>query len=251
MSDTAPFPDPWYDTRRGFEKALKQGLGGLHEIADARRAAGYDRGERLGWWCVCTYFVFDECGNTQIITEGRPDYDTFQKYPPRVFSRDEWKATGSTKSMTTTFGRIPPVVETCPQCLEGWDIQNAHNYHFDSYDDNRSYHKNCWKLKIIEGHQKFWRELAADVSSDIVEIRAIPNGYMGDSRNDPWFIFETAKGPITVGRRKSVYSVSWRHSEIQKDGKELFKAEGVTTDRNLVHAWSRDKLVEYLKKLLE
>ena len=47
-------------------------------------------------------------------------------------------------------------------------------------------------------------------------------------------------------------SISWDHAEGLNgiDGNVLFEDEGVTKDKTMVHAWGKDKAVEYLQKLM-
>jgi hypothetical protein len=245
---------PWYDTREGFEKALKSGLGGLREIADARRKAGYDEKKRLKTWYILGYFCFDACGNTMVITEGRPTYADFSKNVPRVLADAELKAVMGNRHWTMTMGSVPPTVETCPRCLEGWTLRNVENYkskHDYSTETWTHYHKNCWDLKITQGEIEFFDEILKEAGLGGFERRLIPAEYP-DRPTAPWFMVETDLGPVKIGYRRRVISIEWPHAEGLKDvdGEELFKDEGVTKDHSLIHAWGKEKAVEYLKKLM-
>lgn len=244
----------WYDTKEGFEKALNMGLSGLKEIASERGSAGYDRKERLGIWIVLGYFYFDSCGNTMVITEGRPDYHTFKDYLPQVLTKEELDKGKRHGSMSMTFGSIPPTQENCPRCLEGWNLRNVDTY-MNTYDytteTRRHYHKRCHDLMVTQNEIKRFTEILEDSGIQYTEMRLIPVEYP-DRPSAPWFMIETDKGPVKIGKRRRVISISWDHAKGlgNVNGDELFKDEGVTTEKTLVHAWGSEKAVEYLQKLL-
>lgn len=241
---------PWYDTKEGFEKALKNGLGGLKEIANERHKAGYDRKERLGTWCVLGYFMFDACGNTMKITEGRPDYYTFGKTLPRVLTKEELDTGKLHGCMSMTMGSIPPTVEVCPRCLEGWTLQNVSDYEpVHRNGEWTHYHQRCHDLKITQSEIEFFDEILKESGIKFSGRRIIPAEYP-DRPTAPWFMVETDKGPVKIGYRRHVISIEWEHSQIEHDGEELFKNESTTKGKALVHAWGKEKAAEYLRKLL-
>ena len=65
----------------------------------------------------------------------------------------------------------------------------------------------------------------------------------------PWIIATTNKGRIKLGWRKRVMNLDWSESDIEAIGTELFKDENTTTGEKYIHCWSKDKAIEYLKKL--
>lgn len=64
-------------------------------------------------------------------------------------------------------------------------------------------------------------------------------------REYPWWLAETDFGLIRIGWRKRVISIEWEGTSIRK---EVTKDE-VTKDKQMVHAWSYAKAVEYLTAL--
>lgn len=242
---------PWYDTEEGIKGAVSRGLDGVHQLCDERHRAGYDRGERMTDWVVCSHFYLDSCGNAMIITENAPDYYTFEAYPPQVFSMDYYRENAkSNRGFTSTIKRFPSAGETCPQCLEGWDLQNVANYYFNSYGDKVGYHKDCHDLLAAEEEKEWFKELL-DSAVHYTKIVPIPNGY-GRRNPRPWFMVYTPLGPIRIGWRKRVISIHWDKADGLKDidGKVLFADQSVTKDRFLVHAWGKENAIEYLKRLL-
>lgn len=241
---------PHYDTQEGIEAFLAKGLDGLHELSDLRHEAGYKRGERMNDWIVASYWVFDTCGNTMVITEGRPDYHTFKDYPPRVMDMAYYKANAKEdRGFTSTFGFFPRSDERCNRCLEGWDVGSAHDYERYRRDDPQM-HKECAKLQAIEQETEWFTELL-DQAIHYTKLSAIPNGY-SSRYNRPWFLVHTPYGPIKIGWRKRVISIHWDKAEglADKDGNKLFADEGTTKGEQMIHAWGKDKAIEYLRKLM-
>ncbi len=79
----------------------------------------------------------------------------------------------------------------------------------------------------------------------------IANGYCSKSccLHRPWLEVVTRLGVITVGWRKRVLNIDWAESHLRVDGTVLFKDEGVTVGPFFVHAWTYEKVAEYLKAL--
>ncbi len=237
--------DRWYDTREGIVACEQRGLAGLRDLSKARREA-YNRSENLAWWCVWAHYVFDRCGNTLVTNENAPDYYTFGATPPAVFDREEHQAVDKGRPWSMSAGGIPPA-EVCPHCFEGWTRSN-HKDHF--WDCNKgSFHQSCWDMKCVAGEIDFFTTVFEEAGLTYSELRLLPNGYSRRSPS-PWFLLMTDHGPIKVGARKRVFEINWSHFEIAVDGTELFKDEEVTQAQSLVHAWGREKLIEYLRTLM-
>lgn len=60
----------------------------------------------------------------------------------------------------------------------------------------------------------------------------------------PWYLIKTKYGFLEVGWRKNVLSISWDDTKVRA----LVTTNQVTKNDGLVHAWSYDKAVEYLKE---
>lgn len=61
-------------------------------------------------------------------------------------------------------------------------------------------------------------------------------------QNNPWWLIFTDRGPIIIGRRKRVFSISWQDTDIRF----VVTTDDVTKDQTMVHAWSLPKALEYL-----
>ena len=82
----------------------------------------------------------------------------------------------------------------------------------------------------------------------------LENGYWPNTeayfnvRNEqPWWLVTTPVGLVQIGWRKRVILIDWgetgKHCSVTKDD--------VTKNALMVHAWSYEKAVEYIKKLME
>ncbi len=89
--------------------------------------------------------------------------------------------------------------------------------------------------------------------SNEVYVKEIPNGYCNDwcCSHRPWFIVTTKIGPVEIGWRKRVISISWKGTDVKQNAQEIFPHEDTTKEGQLIHAWSYEKATEYIKRLLE
>ena len=69
--------------------------------------------------------------------------------------------------------------------------------------------------------------------------------YFEVRKNNPWWLAITPHGPIEIGWRKRVISISWADTPLQYTVTE----DDVTKSKTLVHAWSYAKALEYLDNL--
>ncbi len=60
-----------------------------------------------------------------------------------------------------------------------------------------------------------------------------------------WWFVRTEFGWVEFGRRKKVFSINWEDTKYRG----RVTADDVTCDEALVHAWSEEKALEYLKEL--
>ena len=145
---------------------------------------------------------------------------------------------------------LPPVVEKCDRCLKGWEMRNIGDYHPPHREESPHRHKSCQELAIIEEEMVMFKDILDKSEISYSSMRAIPNEYYRDSTFfGPWFIVETDLGPLRIGYRKRVINIDWTGTQVNHNGDILFKDQDVTTGRTMVHAWGREKAVEYLRKL--
>lgn len=82
---------------------------------------------------------------------------------------------------------------------------------------------NMWKLE-----NKYW-----------------PKAYVDMIMNNPWWLVKTPLGLIEIGDRKRVTNIDWSDTSIRK----VITEDDVTKDDTMVHAWTDEKIIEYLKAL--
>ena len=257
---------PWYDTREGLESRLEkehEKLEGLHEIAGARRRAGYARGERMQDWCLLGLFWLDSCGNFMPITEGAPKHgypywaihqtkeDVFSV--PNVLSREEMSGfTNRWSSSIGGAGGLPPLDAVCDRCGDGWTIRNIEDYYGPQREGDPHRHKQCQILALVEREQNEFRSILERSEIPFGKMVTIPNGYHPNPDSTyygPWFLVETPKGFIRMGWRKRVISIDWERSTMTASGEQVVDEPRVTHWKKGVHCWGADKAVEALRKL--
>ena len=118
----------------------------------------------------------------------------------------------------------------------------------------------------------WYRDVCRDAGLGDMVLVPVPNEYW---KSDPaWCRIRTPKGDMVIGWRKRVVNFEWtglieheiaatktgqygadykaRDAIREKfDGEKLFASEDVTKGPALVHAWTREKLIEYLRKVSE
>lgn len=151
--------------------------------------------------------------------------------------------------------RLPEEADRCIHCKGSWDIYNILDYRY--YHGSKS-HKSC--ALIVNSHEE--RTTITDslrkAGFDAYRIKESnnkywPEAYSEDARFTPWYRITTFKGVLEIGKRKRVMSirlVSHKESSYLKesylDFTQMFALEDVTKGRDFIHAWTDDKLVEYL-----
>lgn len=94
-------------------------------------------------------------------------------------------------------------------------------------------------------------ELLALFNAPIL-VEEIPNGYCSDwcCRHLPWFVVTTQIGRFKIGWRKRVILLDWSQTVGTKTSDELFKAEDVTKDTRMIHAWSLEDAKRYVETIV-
>lgn len=78
-----------------------------------------------------------------------------------------------------------------------------------------------------------------------LENKYWPDAYVEERRRSPWWLAITEFGPIEIGWRKRVISISWEDTP----ARVVITENDVTKDLTLVHAYSYVKALEYLTAL--
>lgn len=154
--------------------------------------------------------------------------------------------------------------KTCIICSHGWEptsVSMVDQFHWDLVGDY--VHESCLDRHtgLIERREFFHALVAARVRFS--GLRPIPNEYHGAAMKErPWYVAELLDYPVAfkLGARKRVDHVeviaqgglvlAW-----YGDAEKAFAAEDVTKHFSpasvLLHAWTTEKMREYVKKLAE
>jgi hypothetical protein len=98
---------------------------------------------------------------------------------------------------------------------------------------------------------KRFRKSITDAGWSSIFIEEMPNQYCGPKccPHVPWLSVTTAAGHFIMGWRKRVIELRWKDTKVSALSEELFEKEDVTKGAFMIHAWSYEKLTEYLTKL--
>jgi hypothetical protein len=114
---------------------------------------------------------------------------------------------------------------------------------------------------ILIDHQEFYNRVFENFQSFNLERKEIPNEYCG-AKNQPWYEFTFRGATFKVGPRKRVDAIKVqapkgiftpRIEALARADAVTFTAEhrkGSRAEELEVHAWTEEKLVEYLQTLL-
>ena len=109
-------------------------------------------------------------------------------------------------------------------------------------------HSDCQKKRNEQFASEYYRDLFADAGYT-ASLSLVPNEHNPDPiRASPWACIELPFAKITIGWRHSVISISVENNDAV-DLKTLFSEEGSRMDTKFIHAWTREKAVEYLKAI--
>lgn len=78
-----------------------------------------------------------------------------------------------------------------------------------------------------------------------LENKYWPKAYTDMIMANPWWLVKTPIGLIEIGNRKRVVNIDWSDTNIRK----IITEDDVTKDVTMVHAWTDEKIIEYLKAL--
>lgn len=160
---------------------------------------------------------------------------------------------------------------TCIICGHGWEstaksIEDQTRWDLVATSPADGYvHETCFfRHHGLVERQEFWSAIVA-ARVRFKGLRTLPNGYWPKAYRDsakPWYEAELLDHPVklVLGTRKRV-----DHVELVAQGgvdlswwegaKEAFKTEDVTKEFSprgvLLHAWTREKMREYVRRLVD
>lgn len=116
------------------------------------------------------------------------------------------------------------------------------------YHETQYFHQKCFIPWMAERSKFEFEDVLSRVGFQEFTMVAVENEYGSFDYRGSWFVVTTPEGSFTIGWRKRVIQIVLHDWPINLG--ELFSSEQVTVDQQLVHAWSSDNAVEYLKAIL-
>jgi len=129
------------------------------------------------------------------------------------------------------------------QVDENYVIQQGDDTYFNIFE---FVHKKCRAIKLESAQLERFKELFKKAGFENCTFKPIPNQYCPCNHCTAWFEVKTPLCDFTIGDRKRVTDIQWA-ADI--DGEKLFKDENVTKGKSFIHAWSDEKIAEYLAKI--
>ena len=78
-----------------------------------------------------------------------------------------------------------------------------------------------------------------------LENKYWPSAYVDMIMANPWWLVRTPFGLVEIGDRKRVTNIDWSDTDIRV----VVTEDDVTKNETMVHAYSDEKIIEYLKAL--
>lgn len=108
------------------------------------------------------------------------------------------------------------------------------------------YHEICHKKKLAQEEYSYFSDIFELAGFSQFHLVETSNQYCPCSYCAPWYNVETDDGNFLIGWRKRVINIECTSSAIDL---QLFKDEEVTKWGNGIHAWGKEKAIEYLQKI--
>lgn len=257
-------PKHEFDSVYGIRNSLLS-LTTFHEMLNNRKLWHLNNKEKkLNEFVIFGKYVLDCMGQILLIK-----YFEYEYTMPDVCTFDYFKDNVKTFS-TYSASAIPTANTVCPCCGKLFDISNLKNTAFGLVNGKVA-HEYCQKIYY---HSKSINDMTSHlmdlVYKDCPDFDLLSNGYCSKDccKHIPWFKFHTIDGDIIIGWRKRVISIEWQENFKPFD-MAIFNGENVTkwcenlghipksinhgvlttTGKRGIHAWSREKAIEYLKKV--
>jgi hypothetical protein len=108
-------------------------------------------------------------------------------------------------------------------------------------------HTRCSELRQARWSREFFTEVFTGAGFKNLVMNEIPNEYCPCEACGPWFLAKIPAGDLKIGWRKRVINIDWKGTG--KALPTLFESEEVTRGDDHIHAWGKEKAIEYLAKL--
>jgi len=108
-------------------------------------------------------------------------------------------------------------------------------------------HHHCHREHLAKTELEYFQEVFTEAGYKDVRFREIANQYCSCERCAPWYAVNADGIPFTIGWRKRVISIQSTDPRIVFD--KIFLKEDVTKSPHEIHAWGREKCIEYLSAI--
>jgi hypothetical protein len=108
-------------------------------------------------------------------------------------------------------------------------------------------HHECHRKHLAKTELEYFHKVFAEAGYQKVRFTRIPNQYCTCERCAPWYKVNADGIPFTIGWRKRVISIQSTDPRIVFD--KIFPKEDVTKFTHEIHAWGREKCIEYLSTI--
>lgn len=183
-------------------------------------------------------------------------------------------------SISRHYSWLPTSDDRCVECGKSFSAITARYAEHKMSIERKPIdwtHENCRILQLERETLVRFREFLDSAGMNAGVLHLIENGYWPKHTSsdeyrvvEPWVNVRMPYGMVKFGHRKRVFEISWKDiverltdgkpfrdsCEIEEalDGEKIFKDEkmhgtSVTRGRFYVHAWGKEKLVEYLTRL--
>jgi hypothetical protein len=109
------------------------------------------------------------------------------------------------------------------------------------------HHRRCWEIKKVRQEYVYFREVFEKAGATGALLKEIPNSYCPCETCGPWFVARLPYGDITIGWRKRVINIDWSSTKVDLSG--LFLEEDTTKGAHMIHAWGKDKAIDYVGRI--
>ena len=109
-------------------------------------------------------------------------------------------------------------------------------------------HKACQRMHLETVEREYFSNIFAEAGYKKIKLTPIENQYYRSDHSAPWYQVAAYGRIFTIGWRKRVIEIRLEnYPELNLE--RVFRLEEVTKGAHLIHAWGKDKCVEYLRAI--
>lgn len=204
-----------------------------------------------------------------LLDEKAPQPERYKEWCERLRGFDQIDAVKEREAACAIPAVTPPRMPLDMIAYNG--VQTLNGPRWDRLDprDPKSANAETPADPIRVAHEQAFEQIFAEIERTtdfLCEAERIPNKYFDDKYDrEPWFTFGVGSGQVVIGPRKRVISIQGKRPEAfdVRALRDVAKADGVTwynadawqgepdtATTCEIHAWNREKAVQYLTLLI-